>query len=260
MVTPEHGSLSTAKELGLSAGLNALNPLDEFSKTFGDTVDQNVRKQFLEAYLQGASQFFENRGLVMPIGSHMEDILQPQDLSGFIKGLNREKPNPQERLNPPSGEYSDPATWEYTLNIITQHLYSEGYFLGFMIGLARDYNLNLHAIEVPADAAQYELFNRGVNAQPRVFTPLIGANFVSEGDQKIAIKLESWIYEGGLKLWLHQRGLDINLADKISHPEALEGFKAALSGEQMTDMKIPEESPQSIGYRLGQAVRGQGSN
>lgn len=257
MTTPEYRSLDTERELGLNAGLNALNPLDEFSKAFGDSVDQNTRKQFLEAYLQGVSQFFESRGLVMPIGSHMEDILQPQGLSGFIRGLNREKPNPQERLDPPSGEYTDPETWAYTLNLITQQLYSEGYFLGFMIGLAKDYDLNLCQLEVPKDAPQYELFNRGVNAQPRAFTPMIGANFVFEGDQKIAIQLENWIYEGGLKLWLHQQGLDANLADKISHPEVLEGFKATLSGEQIADTAMPEESPQSIGYRLGQIAREQ---
>lgn len=243
MTVPEHESLDAVKELGLNAGVNALNPLEEFSKKFGSTVDQDARQQFLNAYLEGVIQFFEGRGLVIPIGSHMESILQSQGLSGFIKGLNREKPNPQERLNPPSGKYTDPETWAYTLDLITRQLYSEGYFLGFMIGLARDYGLNLNQCEVPKDDAQYELFNKGTNAQPRVYTPLIGANFLFEGDQKIAIQLENWIYKGGLKLWLHQQGLDINFADKISHPEALEGFKTALSGEQITDTEIPEELP-----------------
>ena len=257
MTVPEHEGLDVAAELGLNAGLNALNPLEVFSKAFGSAVDQDARKQFLGAYLEGVSQFFEGRGLVMPIGSHMEDILQPQGLSGFIKGLNRKKPNPQKELNPPSGEYTDPDTWAYTLSVITQQLYSEGYFLGFMIGLVRDCGLNLNQVEVPKDDAQYELFNRGLNAQPRKFTSLIGANFVSGGDQRIAIKLENWIYEGGLKLWLHQQGLDINLANKISHPEALAGFKGALDGDQIENEEVLNETPQSIGFELGQEARQQ---
>lgn len=247
---------STPNELGLEAGKNALNPLEEFSKAFGDAFDQASRKQFLDSYLEGVTQFFEDHGLVMPIGSHMENILQPQGLSGFIKGLNREKPNPKEKLDPPWGEYTDPKIWEYTLDMISQHFYGEGYFLGFMIGLAKDYDLNLHQVEVPKDSAQFELFNKGLNGVPRVYTPLIGANFALEGDQKIAIRLEDWIYEGGLKLWLHKQGLNVELACKISHTEALKAFKLALVGKQ-EEVECVEDSPQNIGFLLGQTAREQ---
>ncbi len=245
----------TPKDLGLETGKVALNPLEEFSKIFGDAFDQNSRKQFLDSYLKGVTQFFESRGLVMPIGSDLDDILQPQGLSGFIKGLNREKPNIQESLDSPSGEYTDPKTWEYTLNLFSQHLYGEGYFIGFMIGIARDYGLTFSAHEVPASPAQYELFNQGLNAKPLVFSSLIGENFHFKEDQQIVIMLEKMIYEGGLKLWLHGQGLDVELASKISHPEALEAFKQALAGELLDLSDSPPDSPQLSGYSLGQTAR-----
>ncbi|GEM_PF-5173101 len=253
MTEPEQGNANTIKELGLSTGLNARNPLDEYTKAFGDSVDQDVRKQFLEGYLEGATKFFVDRGLVVPIGSHIGNIVHPRGLHGFIKGLNRENPN---NHNPTVKDDSEAAVWEYTLDLISDHLFTDGYFLGFMIGLARDYDLNLNQVEVPKDAEQYALFNRGLNAQPRTYSPLIGANFAFKGDQIIVIKLESWIYEGGLKLWLHQQGLDVGLADKISHPETLDAFKVALDGKQVEAERIAD-SPQDIGYRLGLVAREQ---
>lgn len=250
----EKPGVNTPKELGRTVGSKALNPLAEFLSLFGDSGNCGDRDQFIVGYLEGVTQFFEQRGLVMPIGSYMEDIRQQQGLVGFIKGLNREKPNPRERLTPPSGEYSDPAIEEYTFNMIAQHFYSEGYFLGFMIGLARDYNLNLCQAEVPKNAEEFKLFHRGLNAQPIAFSPSIGANFLFHEDQGIAIQLERWIYEGGLKLWLHLQGLDVNLTNKISHPEALGAFKTALKGEQNIN-GAPQGSPQDIGYSLGQTAR-----
>jgi len=233
---------ATPRDLGKLAGLSALSPLVELSKVFGDSVNQDDRKNFLAGYLEGVSEFFKGRGLVVPISSNLDIILQRDGLAGFIKGLNREKPSPQGRLVPPSGEYKDPA--------------GEGYFLGFMTGLANDYNLNLLGTEVPRNEEQFELFSRGLNTRPRVYTSLSGVNFVSEGDRQITIQLENWVYEAGLKLWLNQRGLDVNLANKISHPEALEAFELALEGGTL-ETEPAKNSPQEVGFRLGQAAREQ---
>ncbi len=255
MTESDHVAETTPAELGLEAGKNAFDPLGEFSNTFGDAFDQASKKQFLDSYLVGIKQFFQERGLVVPILSHLEDISQSWGLSGFIQGLNRQRPNPKEGLEPPSGEYNDPKTWEYTLNLVVQITYEEGYFLGFMAGIARDYDLSFSHWEVPSNLGQFKVFCQGQNGEPRVYSPeTIGANWATETDRKIALQFENQVYEGGLKLWLHERNLDMDLVSEISHPEALAAFKLALEGRALEADTIPG-SPQHTGYLLGQAAR-----
>lgn len=102
------------------------------------------------------------------------DVLTRDDaLKGYLRGLRRESPNVMREysVRESTNERIDPKeNWipaSLQLIRIQAMLTREGYKLGFAVGVAKDFDIVLVALEIPTDNLSYEAFMAGLRADPK---------------------------------------------------------------------------------------------
>lgn len=247
---------------GVEAGQEAQN--HHFLQTIVDEADSDGRvilplglppsfpdRQFLTGYIAGLSTFFSSRDIKIPIGTSLSELAVLPALKGFIMGLGRKEPEPEEIVT----TIRD-ADWSIAYQFITLHLLTEGYFIGFWASIIRDFSLPISHHEVPTNSIEYQLFiagSRGAEIGIVDATSHLGQNWATEFNRGLSQSYLRMKYTGGLRVWLQQQALDAKLADQLTHPESLRAFQKTLEGEVVNETGL--EPAGLIGHQLGKAAR-----
>lgn len=234
---------------GMKLGSQVLDPLSLLQLT--DDPSFGGRKEFLAGYAVELENYLARKRIILPIGTHYpkDEIDFPSYLFGIATGLKRALPNtPMVHEFHGSGP-EDPQTWADTLSFIHNIAKKDGYMIGFLVSLARDYNIITHGHAVPRDIAEYQVYLDGLSAKPSKY-------FLRKGDKSLGgyapEEYDKRIYLTGLKVWLHEQGLGTIMCPVLlTHPQTLAAFK-----EFVTTRNISESSGQlseaQFGYELAQ--------
>ncbi|MCL5970012.1 MAG: hypothetical protein M1450_00720 [Patescibacteria group bacterium] len=252
---------------GLKIGSAAQSPLVLLGSPEFDSsgiVISDTQRESLLGYVKGLYLFMKKRRVKTPLLIHPENLdFQPM-FEGYIDGLNRQKPNIPEVLferqeRTAKDKYG--TNWHVVLKGVKDLTYGEGYYLGFLLSLARDYpfNLNMFKGKIPDSPSLYKAFEAGVNAQSIASALFNGDIGLTHEEDRKSYKQDHFLsYVTGLRLWLHDHGIDIKIADELIHPEALSAFKHALNGGIIEDYEgelKDSTAPENTGYKLGKIAR-----
>lgn len=235
---------------GQKFGLTASNPF--LTSQLTDESPITGRKEFLAGYGKGLKAYLKTKGIRLPAGTtDLEyDIDYPPFLAGIITGLERNMPNVSKAFKfEGSGEYEDEQTWANTYMLISHITKKDGYMVGFLASLARDYNIITNGHAVPDDNTQYQIYLEGLNAEPSDY-------FLAHGDKSLgwiaSAEYNKRIYLTGLKVWVVEHGLGI-CPVQLMHPQTLEAFKRCL---ETPDIQVSNEQSYQIqnGYELARTV------
>lgn len=227
---------------GVEIGSQALDPLSVLD-TSSPVTD---RKAFLAGYAVALKKYLDLKKVRLPIATwHKEDIDFPPYLFGIVTGLKREGPNtPMVFEFHGSGNPEDPQTWSDTSSWIYHRTKKNGYIIGFLAGLARDYGIITHCHAIPNDDTQYQVYLDGLTAKPSKY-------FLRKEQQSLgAYAPEAYdkrIYLTGLKVWLQEQGFGTIICPVLlTHPQTLAAFK-----EFIVTGIIPESEEKSLETQTG---------
>lgn len=264
--------LQTLEQIGITAALSQeshelyLQPktLNSGVVIIGEGIS------FRRGYIDGLKHFIAEHKIAGLGMWTTPDILTGDDgLQRYLGGLRREKPNIVR-------EYS---TRESTKELISSKKELElprslqemrirsmsrraGYRLGFAVGVTRDFDMALGALEIPTDNLSYEAFMAGLRTDSKALPvkqkPYGDEKYIDFKDEdslgsqlRVYETIDEMAYQAGLRIWLHAQELIDVPTWVIRHPEALRAFKAGLSGEILpeyslqlrTDPLFPREYP-----------------
>lgn len=260
--------LQTAYQQGVESGLKAEdNPTLRQIETgvvlsrdpLGLSPQRGESVSFRKGYIDGLKSFIaehkvDHAGL--DIWATPEVLTGDDALQGYLRGLRRESPNaareyPARRSTKELIYLNKDSEPEWLQRQRTQSMFTrEGYRLGFIIGVARDFDMALGTLEVPADDPAFNAFMAGLKAEPRalpVERVSYGYNEYSkfyEKEDSFTAQLRAYemidntVYQAGLRIWLHTQGVAGVPTWAIRHPEALRAFKAGLNGEVLPEYSI----------------------
>lgn len=216
-----------------------------------ETEVDPARASFRQGYLEGLGGFMSQRGITFSQTGIFRDvnaILSNDDgLVGFVRGAKLEAPSiPREYVRHSKKDKfmifeSDPE-WVRKARF-KKGLTREGYKVGLVVGVARDYGVLVNGIHVPMDNSSYQSFKQGLEAQPRNL-PIERRRedkkfFLEYDDVDTEVRalqfFDDGAYDLGLQVWLASQGATGVQTWQIRHPTALGAFKAALSGEVLTE-------------------------
>lgn len=195
---PERSSLEF--QLGAESGSKAedVSILEQSRTPKPETGIYVERDSFLRGYVQGLKTFIAAHKVGIWVTP--DALTEGDTLKGYLKGLRRESPNV-------AGEIPKKSTENF----------KEGYRLGFVVSVARDFDINLNLFhELPSDDPAYNAFMAGFRAEPR------------------ALPIDN-MYHTGLKVWLRTQGAVNVSTHEIRNPKALNAFKAGLNGEDLPE-------------------------
>lgn len=146
-----------------------------------------------------------------------------------------------------SGNPQDPQTWSDTLSWIYHSTKRDGYIVGFLAGLARDYGIITHGHAIPDNDAQYQVYLDGLTAKPSRY-------FLRKGQQSLRAyapeEYDKRIYLTGLKVWLHEQKFNTAICPVLlTHPQTLAAFKEFIATGNMPDSEEQSFETQT-GYEL----------
>ena len=187
---------------GMEYGASARDPMEILQE--GDVN----RDEFLRGYALGLQKFLKVHGIEFHFGAG--NCLHPKNfvgenigkyvLIGYIKGLRCESP----QTGSISFENYDPSeTGPWTSGVlrgIQNLIVSEAYVAGFMIGLARDYEIILKNINaLPDSKSEYDVFLAGTKGEPFIY-PIWRShlNWYDDFNREYDVTLHKWCYETGL--------------------------------------------------------------
>lgn len=226
---------------------------------------------FRKGYFDGLTGFIAQHQVdtaSLGIWSNPEVLTLDDALRGYLRGLRRQKPDvAREYLTGTSTKESiylnkDPKS-EWLQPMRTQSMFArQGYRLGFVVGVVRDFDMTLGILEVPTDDPAYNAFMAGLQAEPRAL-PVEPRYYGDKEDLKFYEKedffttqlrthqmIDDTVYQAGLRIWLHTQGATDVPIWAIRHPEALRAFKAGLRGEVLPEYNIqPRDNLKYPSYR-----------
>lgn len=215
-----------------------------------------AKASFRQGYIDGLNHFMQARGIDISSTGLFQGvtvITTNDGLVGFVRGARLEAPNIPRNYNPArskSGiekyliEHESPLFAEARFrNLTTQ----EGYRLGFVVGATREHGVVLKGLQVPMDNNSYTAFMQGLKGEgiPIPFEGLFRSSKKdlllnkTESPFEAEIRAYEWVdsqaYHTGLQIWLKSQGVQGVETWAIRHPEALRAFKAALSGQTLSE-------------------------
>lgn len=242
--------------------------LGRISTPEAGTLDESV--VFRQGYANGLADFLKTYGVDLRFAGfyaspdRLRDVLRDDAVVvGYLQGMRRQSPGIDRKLPAFSTTeeiskeflYSEQKpNWQiYLEQVIAQRRH--GYQLGFLVGVARDFDITLNPFEVPTDNPTHLAFMQGLNAEPRAM-PIEPKPARHELEKKfsrydglasgvsIYDALDNMAYVTGQRVWLASQGLDTKYVFFIREPESLGAFKVGLEGQV-----LPELMPSPPSYR-----------
>ncbi len=199
-------------------------------------------------YVEGLGVFLAQHKIFttdVGIYNFPEALSSRSSLSCFVSGLRRA--NPGIARNYIRRHRLDELKYNYNEKLGSSRLFMferqqmlRGYQLGFVVGIARDFDVKLQDMGIPTDDLSYQAFMDGLNAKPREMPLQRGRSietnyFLEESPHEIYESIDTNAYSTGLQVWLTSQGLGRIQSWEIRHPEALRAFKAALDGQVLSE-------------------------
>ena len=223
-----------------------------------DIADLENGVGFRRGYSAGLQEFLTAHNVDMRFlgtNSNPEGLKFDDVLVCYLRGLQRQSPSRGRDIfqrtvaEKPFGKplyYELEPEWLVELRFRTSQQQG-GYKLGFLTGIAKDFNITLTGFEIPSDNPSYEAFMQGLRGEERPM-PFIelkqpkDLNFKDYGFQGMWAldRLDETAYAVGQKVWLASEGIDVFYAIFIRHPEALRAFKVALEGQILPESIVPK--------------------
>ena len=220
-----------------------------------------------EGYLEGLHTFVKRRKIQVArkvdSGIVIHQLRRDEGLDDFLRGMQREAPVQTEIVN-----YIPISFDDYIPNLNKgrqdkrlklpplspkqRHTYT----LGFMVSVARDFDVVLQAEEVPETLTAYSAFANGSEGNSLVYngrkefgnllTSLAKSREKEYGFTSFISELktpEERCYEAGLKVWLAGQKLDQKYAAQLANTDYLEGFKDAIEGRPIKESLRSQREP-----------------
>lgn len=213
---------------GVFMGFQAQNPLSRENLTEGIGLNRN---HFLNGYLRGLKQYLASKEIILPWDINIEtNIVQPYFLLGYSHGLERKNPNIPDNIFGEKDENlgEEGNIYRASIEATENTLKTEGYIIGFIVSVAKDFDLTLDQHDIPTDDHSYEVFMAGYEGRTFASVPQPNQNveWASDFDKDVADLLRRRKYEAGMKIWLRKHKLDINIASEFTdNPQKLEDLK-----------------------------------
>lgn len=248
---------------------------DRFSKKLRDEshieieVD-HAKVSFREGYIDGLKQFMQSKRIDISsaglfLGANV--ITADSGLEGFLRGIRLETPNITRRYNPAMDE--DRILNKYKSTTCEESLFAklqfddliiqQGYEIGFVVRVAREYGVVLNGLQIPTDNVSYQAFMQGLKGEVRhmPFEGLLRSGkedfILNKTESHFKAEMKAYevtidqAYHAGLQVWLKSQGVQGVETWAIRHPEALSAFKVALSGQTIREYElIPLTEPISL--------------
>lgn len=213
-----------------------------------NAVEMGVNQDFRKGYIEGLQEFLAAHNVDikwLPTYALSEALMLDDVLIGYLRGIGRESPNRGRDLNQKTKTKqfekflnleSKPQEWQQieAADELRAERQQEGYKLGFLASVMRDFNVTLYGFEVPADSQSYEALIQGLRGETRQM-PLDVKSQYQHGKESLRgifadDALNDHAYRVGQRLWLAGEGLSLFYANFIRHPAGLMAFKAGLEG------------------------------
>lgn len=244
-------------EVVLSRDPLGLSPQLRIPRSESGIIGESV--SFRKGYIDGLKSFIVEHKVgstSLGIWATPEVLTGDDALQGYLRGLRRESPNaareyPTKRSIKEFIYLNRDPEPEWLQRQKTQLMFiREGYRLGFVVGVARDFDMTLDILEDPTDDPAYNAFMAGLKAEPRAL-PVERRSYRNKKYSKFYEEensftaqlrahemIDNTVYQAGLRIWLHTQGVTGVSTWAIRHPEALRAFKAGLSGEVLPEYSI----------------------
>ena len=208
-------------------------------------------------YIEGLRTFLAGKN-VDPKSLHgvytsPENLVFDSVVAGYSRGIKRQPPNFQRDFRIRDSKYQENlnyvSVWLADLQARTMQE-RDGFALGFVVGVIKDFGVTLHSLEIPGDDPSFRAFINGLTAEPRAIGETRKRSsrdkYLFEKMDPFFAQVEGYarkddqMYHAGLRVWIHSLGLRIDTW-QLRHPEALRTFKAALQGEVLSEYEPQEQ-------------------
>lgn len=230
-----------------------------------DTAILGESVGFRIGYIAGLQEFLTAHNVdmkwMLDPNATPEGLRSDDTLVGYLQGMRRQSPNRgrdvfqrtvAEKPFNKFRDYEPEPEWLSRFRAQTAQQQG-GYKLGFLVGVARDFDVTLTGLEIPSDNPSYEAFMQGsrgeTRAMPIELKPKTDKYEINEFESKdyglglggiwVYDALDDSAYKVGQRVWLASEGVDAFYAHFIRHPEALRAFKAALEGQVLPEYTKP---------------------
>ena len=230
-----------------------------------DTAILGETVGFRRGYIVGLQEFLTTHNVdmkwMLDPNATPEGLRSDDTLVGYLQGIRRQSPNRGRDVfqrtvaEKPFNKFRDyEPEPEWLVKLRTQTAQQQGgYKLGFLVGVARDFDITLTGLEIPSDNPSYEAFMQGSRGETRAMpielkpkTDKYEINKFESKDYGLGLggiwvydALDDSAYKVGQRVWLASEGVDAFYAHFIRHPEALRAFKAALEGQVLPEYTRP---------------------